>query len=58
LDENADTLDLRGQVVYQETYNNQNNIQSTIDVGELPNGVYILQIQAGKQQVIRKIIKQ
>ena len=51
-------VDLRGQVVYQETYNNQNNIQSTIDVGELPNGVYILQVQAGKQQVIRKIIKQ
>jgi hypothetical protein len=51
-------VDLKGQTVHQEIYNNQNNIQTTIDVGELPDGIYILQIQAGNQQVIRKIIKQ
>jgi len=51
-------IDLRGKVVYQEAYNNQNNLQTMVDIGELPNGVYILQVQAGKQQVIRKIIKQ
>jgi hypothetical protein len=51
-------IDLRGKVVHQEAYNNQNNLQTMVDIGELPNSVYILQVQAGKQQVIRKIIKQ
>lgn len=51
-------VDLRGKIVLQEVLGNQNSIQNTIDIGELSNGVYILQIQAGNKQVIRKVIKQ
>jgi hypothetical protein len=51
-------VDLRGKIVHQELFGNQTYIQNTVDIGELPNGVYILQIQAGDKQVIRKVIKQ
>ncbi|MDW8302651.1 MAG: PQQ-binding-like beta-propeller repeat protein, partial [Bacteroidia bacterium] len=50
-------LDLKGRIVFQEMQGKQSIIQSSVDIGELPNGLYILQIQAGKQQVTRKVVK-
>lgn len=51
-------VDMRGGIVFQDMHGKQTFIQKSIDVSDLAKGLYILQIQAGKHQVTRKVIKE
>jgi hypothetical protein len=48
-------LDFTGKVIQQ---NQSNSTSKSIDIGQLPKGTYVLQIQSGNQKFQEKFIKQ
>ncbi|WP_338732335.1 reprolysin-like metallopeptidase [Mangrovimonas cancribranchiae] len=50
-------MDIRGRVVYNESFNNSNNtfIQQ-VNVGEIASGIYLLQVEAEGRKSTKKLI--
>ena len=50
---------LSGQTLHTETLNLSPNLQSwQVDVADWPSGVYVVRLQAGADQVVRKFVKE
>ncbi|MFT5926134.1 MAG: subtilisin-like proprotein convertase family protein [Rubritalea sp.] len=49
-------LDLNGRVVFTKEIQNASRLNETIDVQNLTNGLYLLQIQQGASRTVKKII--
>ncbi|MFB0903857.1 MAG: T9SS type A sorting domain-containing protein, partial [Nonlabens sp.] len=49
-------LDLNGRVVFIKKAQNASRLNQTIDVQNLTNGLYLLQIQQGASRTVKKII--
>jgi putative heme degradation protein len=48
--------DIRGRLMYTNTYNSVNRFEEVINLNNAQSGVYLLQISDGPQKVTKKII--
>ncbi|XMO88132.1 reprolysin-like metallopeptidase [Algibacter sp. AS12] len=49
-------VDLRGRVIYNNTYTNSSNFEETLKLNNVQSGMYILNISDGIKQATKKII--
>lgn len=50
-------LDLLGQTIWQAKFANSSAVSERLDLRAFPDGLYLVRLQAGGQQVLRKLVK-
>jgi hypothetical protein len=51
-------FDIRGRQIYANTYSNNGFFNENIQLNNLQSGVYLVKVKDGKNEVIKKFIKQ
>jgi hypothetical protein len=49
--------DLMGNAVYEFEFSNVSNLQKQIDIQNLPSGTYLMYINFGREQFVRRVVK-
>ena len=52
----VNVFDLRGRVIYSNTFANQSLFNETIDLNSIQSAVYLLKVKNGNRSVTKKIV--